>query len=187
MATIGDESIVSWQPHGKAFRVHQPDVFARTVMTRYFKQQTKYKSFQRQLHMYGFRRIRTGMDTGSYYHSMFIRDKKSISLRMSCEKVKGNKKSGKASGHRTADDPDFYSPEFILANNLTHLPQAGDPIQLATGISYHHTDVEKELPISTAQLFNQQVAVKQVTGGPSPSHQLFDEDPLSPCHVKAKV
>jgi hypothetical protein len=41
MAKVGDESIVSWwQPLGKAFRVHQPDVFARTVMPRYFKQQT---------------------------------------------------------------------------------------------------------------------------------------------------
>jgi hypothetical protein len=54
MATLKFESIISWQPHGTAFRVHQPDEFARIVMPRYF-QQTKYKSFQRQLHIYGFR------------------------------------------------------------------------------------------------------------------------------------
>ena len=105
MATVGDESIVSWQPHGKAFRVHLPDAFASTVMKRYFKQ-TKYKSFLRQLHIYGFRRIGKGTDRGAYYHSMFIRNKKSMSLLMSCQKLKGE-----AANHYAAGDQDFYSSE----------------------------------------------------------------------------
>jgi hypothetical protein len=83
MATVGAESIVSWQPHGKAFRVHVPDAFASTVMKRYFKQ-TKFKSFQRQLQVYGFVRINKGMDAGAYFHSMFIRNNKSMSLRICC-------------------------------------------------------------------------------------------------------
>jgi hypothetical protein len=118
MATVGDESIVSWQPHGKAFRVHLPDVFARTVMPRYFKQ-TKYKSFLRQLQLYGFHRIRKGMDAGAYFHSMFIRNKKSMSLQMSCQKIKG-KKSCKAVVHQylyAAGDPYFYSLGTDVDNN----------------------------------------------------------------------
>jgi hypothetical protein len=112
MATVGEESIVSWQPHGKAFRVHRPDLFAQTVMPRYFKQ-TKYKSFQRQLHIYGFHRIGKGMDRGAYCHSMFMRNKKSMSLRMSCQKVKG----GKSSTSNAAVDPDFYSSEANVLDN----------------------------------------------------------------------
>jgi hypothetical protein len=103
MAQVGDESIVSWQPHGEAFRVHLPEVFARTVMPRYFLKQTKYKSFLRQLHLYGFQRIGKGMDRGAYFHSMFIRNEKSMSLRMARQKVK--RKNSSAAGNQ----PDFYS------------------------------------------------------------------------------
>jgi hypothetical protein len=110
---VGTDSIVSWQPHGKAFRVHQVDVFARTVMPRYFKQ-TQYKSFQRQLHIYGFRRIRKGLDTGAYAHPMFIRDKKSMSLQMACIKIKGKRKSTKKSS--TSNTPVLRRAHAVVPN-----------------------------------------------------------------------
>jgi hypothetical protein len=85
-----NQDIVSWQPHGKAFRVHKPREFAMHIMPRHFKQ-THYKSFQRQLHIYGFHRIAgKGMrDDGAYYHKMFIHGEKQLSLRMVREKIKG--------------------------------------------------------------------------------------------------
>jgi hypothetical protein len=43
----GFDNIISWQPGGKSFRVHQPKVFTETVLPQCFKQ-TKYKSFLRQ-------------------------------------------------------------------------------------------------------------------------------------------
>ena len=66
------ESIVSWQPNGKCFMVHDPSEFVEKVMSSYFKQ-TKYKSFQRQLNIYGFQRIASGPFEGSYCHPLFIR------------------------------------------------------------------------------------------------------------------
>jgi hypothetical protein len=114
LAKAGAESIVSWQPHGKAFRVHLPEVFAKTVMPRYFKQ-TKYKSFLRQLHIYGFHRIRGGgMDAGAYFHSMFIRNNKSMILQMSCCQKKSSHADVQqyASGHL-----DFYSSATNVENN----------------------------------------------------------------------
>ena len=155
MATAGgDASIVSWQPHGKAFRVHRPDAFASTVMPRYFKQQKKYKSFQRQLHIYGFHRIGKGMDRGAYFHSMFIRNQKSMSLRMSCQKIKGKKctkagkgkntesiidrlaaddqgkkKSSKVVDHYAAGDPDFYCDHTNLDNDLANVSHAYPTVQ----------------------------------------------------------
>jgi hypothetical protein len=147
MAAVGAEGAVSWQPNGMAFRVHQPEVFTRTVMPRYFKQ-TQYKSFQRQLHIYGFRRIGKGIGKGGYFHSMFIRNKKPMSLQMSPRvKSKGKKKSTDAVHSSTdavhpraaAVDPDFCCSE-------TH----EEPL------------VKNEL------LFNQ-----QLSGSPSPSPQLI--------------
>jgi hypothetical protein len=128
------KSIISWQPHGKAFRVHLPEVFARTVMARYFKH-TKYKSFQRQLHLYDFHRIREGMDTGAYFHSMFIRNKESMSLQMTSQRIKG-KKFSKAVVHQyAAGDPDFYFMARNADNNQS--PQDGRNLTTAPYLDPH--------------------------------------------------
>jgi hypothetical protein len=176
MAEVGeDESIVSWQPHGKAFRVHQPDLFARIVMPRFFKQQTKYKSFQRQLHMYGFQRIRKGMDTGAYFHTMFLRNKKSAILHMTCcKKTKGKKSSSNTVQHHASGEPNFYSAESNVDSNFANIIKS-DPIRLqasatsstnekkmvwpkpsgllgtvlTTGNIYHHTEEEEQALINS--------------------------------------
>jgi HSF-type DNA-binding len=97
----GYETIVSWQPHGKAFRVHNTKEFTETIMQRYFHQ-THYKSFQRQLHIYGFHRISSGLDRGSYHHPMFVKGKEMASLRMTRCKIKG------PVNEVEAEDPNFY-------------------------------------------------------------------------------
>jgi hypothetical protein len=182
MATVGEESIVSWQPHGRAFRVHLPDVFARNVMPRYFKKQTKYKSFLRQLHIYGFHRICKGMDRGAYYHDMFIRNKKSMSLRMSCQKIKGRKSTtSNVAHHHATVNPDLSSWEttyvdndqFQERRNLPYALQVDPMLQTHTtiketktaGNSYQHYPEEEEPLVNSAHLFNQ-----EVSDGPSPPH-----------------
>ena len=69
--------IISWLPHGRAFMVHDTDRFVVELMPVYFNQ-TKYSSFQRQLHMYNFSRITTGRDKGAYWNVHFQRGKPSL-------------------------------------------------------------------------------------------------------------
>lgn len=45
---------VTWLPHGRAFRVLDQDMFMKDVVPVFFNQ-TKMRSFNRQLHMWGFR------------------------------------------------------------------------------------------------------------------------------------
>lgn len=47
-STEGNEHIVSWLPHGKAFKVHKTTEFENQLIGRYFRQ-TKYRSFVRQV------------------------------------------------------------------------------------------------------------------------------------------
>lgn len=84
------ESIISWLPSGKAFKIHKPKEFANVVMPQYFNQ-TKYRSFQRQLYIYGFDRVKdkSSEDYGSYFHELFIRGASDLCLDMQRKKIKG--------------------------------------------------------------------------------------------------
>ena len=70
----GNESIVSWlPPHGNRFKVHNVPTFVSNILPLFFKQ-TKFKSFQRQLNLWGFLRIQDGPEKGAYYHKQFLQD-----------------------------------------------------------------------------------------------------------------
>jgi hypothetical protein len=88
----GNDTIVSWQLHGKAFRVHKPKAFAEIVLPRY-SNNSKYRSFLRQLHLYDFIRIKDKQspDFGAYYHKLFQKDQIQLSLQMTRRKIKGSK------------------------------------------------------------------------------------------------
>jgi hypothetical protein len=59
----GVADVVSFFSHGRAFAIHKPRRFVNEIMPRFFRQ-TRLTSFQRQLNLYGFRRISQGPDNG---------------------------------------------------------------------------------------------------------------------------
>jgi len=76
--------IVSWQPHGRCFRVHDPKGFEKLVLPRFFEKMTRYASFLRQLKLWGFRRlVQKTPDQGAFYNEMCLRSKVSLSRRIS--------------------------------------------------------------------------------------------------------
>jgi hypothetical protein len=55
----GQDDIVSFFPHGAAFAIHKPQEFVSEIMPKYFTT-SRMSSFQRQLNLYGFRRVADG-------------------------------------------------------------------------------------------------------------------------------
>jgi hypothetical protein len=86
----GNDNIVSFFPHGKAFAIHKPHDFVREIMPKYFTT-SRMSSFQRQLNLYGFRRITEGQDKGGYFHDSFLKGRKSL-----IKKIKRKKTSVRA-------------------------------------------------------------------------------------------
>lgn len=103
--TATHPDVVTWCPHGRAFVVKKPKVFTAEVMINYFRQ-SKLTSFQRQLNLYGFRRLTQGLDAGAYYHELFLRGRPDLTSKMVRQKVKGT-------GHKQPTDastePNFYA------------------------------------------------------------------------------
>lgn len=105
----GEAEIVSWRPHGRCFVVHDRKAFVERVLPSYFLQ-SNFASFQRQLNLYGFKRLASATDKGGYYHELFLRGKPELACYIQRHKKKGD---GPRKPDSPESEPDFYSMPFL--------------------------------------------------------------------------
>lgn len=73
--------ILSWSADGKSFKVHQKDEFSKAILPATFGTNV-YKSFQRNLHFWGYQNIRKGPSKGVCSHPFFVRDRPELLSKM---------------------------------------------------------------------------------------------------------
>lgn len=133
--------IVSWQPHGRSFLVHKSQEFTDHIMPQYFNQ-GKFASFQRQLNLYGFKRITRGPDTGSYYSELFLKGRPFLAQDIQRTKVKGN-------GARAASNPDaepnFYAMPSLNDASTGPIPPPAQPAVVVSNL------IRKEQPVVSSE------------------------------------
>eukprot|EP00546_Thalassionema_frauenfeldii_P015969 CAMPEP_0178899406 /NCGR_PEP_ID=MMETSP0786-20121207/2880_1 /TAXON_ID=186022 /ORGANISM="Thalassionema frauenfeldii, Strain CCMP 1798" /LENGTH=339 /DNA_ID=CAMNT_0020570255 /DNA_START=111 /DNA_END=1130 /DNA_ORIENTATION=- len=100
----GLSNIVGWRPHGRCFLVKDHTKFSGEIMPHFFRQ-SKFSSFQRQLNLYGFKRLSSGPDKGAYYHELFLRGMLHLSYRIHRLRVKGQ---GGRKANSPETEPQFY-------------------------------------------------------------------------------
>jgi hypothetical protein len=131
--------IVSWAPHGRCFVVRHPKEFQAKVLELYFNQ-TKYRSFQRQLNLYGFRRITGGADRGGYYHPLMLRGRRKLCTRMCRQKASSGKHGGNMITNALVDpelEPNFYAMEPVGFIEAKKPLSAQVAMTTPTSISFH--------------------------------------------------
>ncbi|KAG5185196.1 HSF-type DNA-binding-domain-containing protein, partial [Tribonema minus] len=64
--------IIGWSQSGRSFGIREMNAFKDQILPQYFKHD-KFSSFQRQLNLYGFRKIVKGNESGCYIHTYFRR------------------------------------------------------------------------------------------------------------------
>lgn len=104
------QHIISWMPHGRSWRIHEPQIFEQQVMPKYFKH-TKWNSFIRLVNAWGFRRMAKGSDRGAYYHELFLRGMTHLHEKM-------HRLTGKET--KSYSDPEL-EPNFYCTRNFKPL------------------------------------------------------------------
>ena len=107
----GEDDVIGFLPHGRAFAIHDPQRFCKDIMPNYFKQ-SRLSSFQRQLNLYGFTRITSGPDAGAYYHELFLKGRPALAIHMRRVGV-ASATSIQRSIRPTGNNPDFYSMSAV--------------------------------------------------------------------------
>lgn len=152
----GLEHIVSWQPHGRCFLVHDPKGFVDIVLPKYFKQ-SKLASFQRQLNLYGFQRLTKGNDKGGYYHEYFLRGRTDLCSKIHRLKVKG---TGVRARSNPEQEPDLWKMSWITnhgidtsAHTQSHEAATTTPVPFPSRVSSEESMavVPKETKLSQQQ------------------------------------
>jgi HSF-type DNA-binding len=108
----GNSDVVSFYPHGRAFKVHDMGRFVAEILPKHFKL-NKWTSFRRQLNLYGFLRVRTGPDATAYYHVLFLQSRPDLAQYMKRVAVSDGQADRRRVGLKYAEDsgedPNFYS------------------------------------------------------------------------------
>jgi hypothetical protein len=98
MMEFADEEAVAWLPDGKSFVIVNPDIFCDEVLSKVFKE-SKYASFVRKLHRWGFVRLTSGTGTDCFHHPQFQRNRKEMAAKISCAPRAGDKEKPLNSGN----------------------------------------------------------------------------------------
>jgi HSF-type DNA-binding len=110
---LGLATVVNWMPHGRAFKIYDKKRFVKEVLPRFFRFQTDFASFQRQLNLYNLLRLTgEGPDQKAYYHELLLRGHSRMATLIP------RQPAGAHSKRRTYDsttEPDFRTMEPILS------------------------------------------------------------------------
>mmetsp|Transcript_27794 Transcript_27794/g.67214 ORF Transcript_27794/g.67214 Transcript_27794/m.67214 type:complete len:576 (+) Transcript_27794:900-2627(+) len=141
----GNQHIVAWMPRGRSFIVHKRDTFTEQILPRYFRQ-TKYKSFVRQLNLWGFTFIDQGPDKGSYYCEHFIKGKKEL-----CDKMKRLKTKPSQGGSGSIPSPGMM---MMARPEIAHSPYITSGRDITSALSMNSAPSRSRVGNSSSPPFS---------------------------------
>ena len=101
----GLSHVVSWQPHGRAFKIHNRKLFCSQLLPTCMDSE-RYGAFQRVLRRWGFFLMKNGKDEGAYFHRLFVRSDPSLCRGWTPQQMRDAMPD-------TVKEPNFYAGEQV--------------------------------------------------------------------------
>lgn len=121
---------ISWLPCGKAFKVHDKERFVREVMPSFFGTQS-FKTFQRNLNLWGFTRVSKGPQKDVCSHPLFLKGFPAV-----CQSMKRIVLKGTGRGNRAPlGGVDVSSVQAVVAAAAMQQAQQQQAQQKANGMN----------------------------------------------------
>ncbi|KAL7525974.1 hypothetical protein ACHAXR_001245, partial [Thalassiosira sp. AJA248-18] len=156
----------SWVSEGRAFAIHDPDIFMTDIAPHFFDKQTHLRSFHRQLSIWGFTRLETGAGgRGVWFHKHFIRDQPELIKHIKRVPVKNPKP--------TLSTPKNQLPDYT--NYRLPLSFKGSP----HAIKGHHSAAVKPSQVHQPH--------RNVAAAASAGKGILPESELLPSHAAASL
>eukprot|EP00980_Cylindrotheca_fusiformis_P016193 scaffold4811_cov171-Cylindrotheca_fusiformis.AAC.1 len=134
-----EEVVISWSDSGRAFRIVDVGTFVTSVLPKYFRTK-KFSSFQRNLNLYGFTKVRRGPDTDMYAHPAFMRGRPESLSELRKSTSSSRQRLTKAS---SSDDSDGSTSDSSPARSISPSPPRNAPS------TYLHTVALTSIPPAT--------------------------------------
>mmetsp|Transcript_12761 Transcript_12761/g.19273 ORF Transcript_12761/g.19273 Transcript_12761/m.19273 type:complete len:305 (+) Transcript_12761:44-958(+) len=116
--------VIHWAPHGKCFRIMKPKALEK-ILPLYFRH-GKYSSFQRQLYIWGFQRVRSGPDRNAYFHESFRRGELEMCAKMD-RKKEGSSSSNSQVSNNSKPNSRSGSPSLSKSSSSSSTVVAISP------------------------------------------------------------
>mmetsp|Transcript_9551 Transcript_9551/g.28500 ORF Transcript_9551/g.28500 Transcript_9551/m.28500 type:complete len:258 (-) Transcript_9551:144-917(-) len=158
---LGYANVISWMPDGKSFKIHVDgtrDLGDEKAIVQALQRTfniTRYRSFLRQLQLYGFDRTYKGPNRGECRHELFVRGQRDLLLRKSVgdfQRGDGVGKSNSSPDASKCDSQPLSSDSLFLKNDNSNYWMPSCAFQSATQSSISQPQHMKEPVIPTALL-----------------------------------
>ena len=115
MSEHPNEEAVAWLPDGKSFVILNSDLFCTEVLNHVFRD-TKYASFVRKLHRWGFVRLTSGTGTDCFHHPFFHRHRREQASKIFA--TRRLEKDGNIKRERAVKPPSLHGFEKFIRKKL---------------------------------------------------------------------
>merc|ERR1711865_115695 len=174
----GLESIIAWSTGGTTFTIHNQSAFEQWIMPLYFSGMSSYKSFRRQLNLYGIyqHRHRPTQDANAYSHEYFIRGRRELCDLIERRKKKTQKSSPSGEAPTTHPHTDSRSSPKIptqttgvvskVATGSTEQPSVHkDFVRTDAAAATHLSTIKSQDLINARNGLENSIAVATAGGG----------------------
>jgi len=159
----GEEDAVAWLPDGKSFVIVNDDLFVEQVLNNVFKE-SKYTSFVRKLHRWGFVRLTSGTGTDCFHHPLFQRGRRDLASKITC--TPRDKEGNLKTPHRNMKPPSLAGVERFIRQKADAAvamaeakarhrgPDQGDsvPLRSTSGLASQQSSVTSQLTVNVEGL-----------------------------------